>query len=64
MAWVKTPGDRRGMENIYAAHSSNMGSVGAHVNLYRKVMFGPSRLSRAEREALGVCVSAINDCHY
>jgi AhpD family alkylhydroperoxidase len=27
-------------------------------------MFGPSGLSRAEREAMAVCVSAANDCHY
>ncbi len=32
--------------------------------LYRTIMFVPSGLSRAEREAMAVCVSAVNDCHY
>ena len=36
----------------------------AHLQLYRTVMFGPSGLTRAEREAVAVCVSAANDCHY
>ena len=32
--------------------------------LYRAIMFGPSELSRAERELLAVVVSCTNDCHY
>ena len=28
------------------------------------IMFGPSGLSRIEREAIAVAVSAVNDCHY
>jgi AhpD family alkylhydroperoxidase len=27
-------------------------------------MFGPSELSRADRELLAVVVSVANDCHY
>jgi alkylhydroperoxidase family enzyme len=34
------------------------------MELYRAIMFGPSELSRAERELLAVVVSAANDCHY
>jgi hypothetical protein len=34
------------------------------MELYRTIMFGGSGLSRAEREAIAVCVSAANDCHY
>jgi alkylhydroperoxidase family enzyme len=36
----------------------------AHVALYRTIMFGRSPLTRAEREAIAVAVSAANDCHY
>lgn len=34
------------------------------IALYRSVMFGPSALSRAEREMIAVLTSRINDCHY
>ena len=34
------------------------------IELYREVMFGPSPLSRQERELLAVVVSSANDCHY
>jgi alkylhydroperoxidase family enzyme len=32
--------------------------------LYAAIMFGPSELSRADRELLAVVVSVANDCHY
>ena len=32
--------------------------------LYMAIMFGPSELTRAERELLAVVVSTANDCHY
>jgi alkylhydroperoxidase family enzyme len=32
--------------------------------LYKAIMFGPSKLSRAERELLATVVSTANDCHY
>jgi uncharacterized peroxidase-related enzyme len=34
------------------------------MDLYREIMFGPSDLSRSERELLAVVVSRANDCHY
>jgi uncharacterized peroxidase-related enzyme len=34
------------------------------MDLYKAIMFGPSDLSRAERELLAVVVSRANDCHY
>ena len=34
------------------------------MDLYKEIMFGPSELSRAERELLAVVVSRANDCHY
>lgn len=34
------------------------------MGFYRAVMFGPSELSRAEREFLAVITSRANRCHY
>jgi uncharacterized peroxidase-related enzyme len=34
------------------------------MELYREIMFGPSSLSRQERELLATVVSAANDCYY
>jgi uncharacterized peroxidase-related enzyme len=50
--------------NIVKAMSLNAGTLRASMDLYRAVMFGPSELSRAERELLAVVVSRANDCHY
>ncbi|MGC8489096.1 MAG: carboxymuconolactone decarboxylase family protein [Clostridia bacterium] len=36
----------------------------AHLSLYRRLMFGPSPLSRTEREAIALVVSTANHCHY
>lgn len=50
--------------NIVKAMSLNPETLSASMDLYRAVMFGPSELSRAERELLAVVVSRANDCHY
>ena len=34
------------------------------IDLYKEIMFGPSELSRVERELLAVVVSSLNNCHY
>jgi len=52
------------MDHVLASHSLNAEALEAHVALYRVLMFGPSGLSRAEREAIAVAVSAADDCHY
>jgi len=52
------------LPNILASHSANREVLRGHLALYRAVMFGASGLSRAEREALAVTVSRINDCCY
>lgn len=62
--WVEIDPEAAGMANILASHSLNRDAMRAHMALYRVIMFGPSGLSRAEREAMAVCVSAANDCHY
>lgn len=36
----------------------------ASLGIYRAVMFGPSELSRAQREMLAVVTSRANRCHY
>ncbi len=64
MPWVKTDPAMQGLDHILEAHTLNADSVRAHILLYRAIMFGKSGLSRSEREALAVCVSTVNDCHY
>ena len=57
--------DKRGkISNILKVHSLNPDALGRHLDLYMTVMFGESGLTRAEREAIGVVVSANNDCAY
>lgn len=57
--------EKRGkISNILKVHSLNPGALGNHLDLYMTLMFGKSGLSRAEREAIGVVVSAENDCAY
>jgi alkylhydroperoxidase family enzyme len=64
IAWVKTAEGAAKLANILAYHSLNPEAVAAHVRLYRTIMFGDSPLTRTEREAIAVAVSAVNDCHY
>ena len=50
--------------NIVKAMSLRPGVLRRSMQLYREIMFGPSELSRIERELLAVVVSRANDCHY
>jgi alkylhydroperoxidase family enzyme len=50
--------------NIVRAMSLRPGVLTRSMDLYRAIMFGPSELSRVERELLAVAVSRANDCHY
>ena len=50
--------------NILKVHSLNPAAMADHTNLYMTLMFGKSGLSRAEREAIAVVVSATNECPY
>ncbi len=57
--------EKRGkVSNILKVHSLNADAMGGHLDLYMTLMFGKSGLSRAEREAIAVVVSASNDCAY
>lgn len=50
--------------NILQVHSLNPNAMASHLDLYMSIMFGKSGLSRGEREAIAVVVSATNDCEY
>ncbi len=52
------------VSNILKVHSLNPAALGNHLDLYMTLMFGRSGLSRLEREAIAVVVSANNDCAY
>jgi alkylhydroperoxidase family enzyme len=50
--------------NIVKAMCLNPRVLERSMALYKAIMFGPSELSRVERELLAVVVSTANDCHY
>jgi len=50
--------------NIVKAMSLRPGVLRRSMALYRAIMFGSSRLTRAERELLATVVSRANECHY
>ena len=50
--------------NIVKAMSLRPGVLRRSMELYKAIMYGPSGLSRVERELLATVVSRHNDCHY
>ena len=57
--------EKRGkVSNVLKVHSLNPEAMSRHLDLYMTLMFDKSGLSRAEREAIGVVVSAENECEY
>jgi uncharacterized peroxidase-related enzyme len=50
--------------NNIRVQSMDPAALEAHLQLYRRVMFGPSPLSRALRESIAVVVSNANHCLY
>ncbi len=57
--------DWRGrISNLFSVQSLNPDALHEHLDLYVTLMFGESGLSRAEREAVAIVVSASNDCEY
>jgi alkylhydroperoxidase family enzyme len=50
--------------NIVRSMSLRPEVLRASMGLYRSIMFGPSGLTRQERELLATVVSATNECHY
>jgi alkylhydroperoxidase family enzyme len=50
--------------NIVSVQSLNPPVLDASMKIYLAVMYGPSSLSRAEREMLATVTSWANDCFY
>jgi len=50
--------------NIVRSMSPNPAVLTRSMELYRAIMFGPSPLSRQERELIATVVSAVNECYY
>ena len=50
--------------NIVKAMSLRPEVLKQSMEMYRAIMFGPSGLTRAERELLATVTSQINECHY
>ena len=57
-------GSRGKISNILAVHSLQPLALQAHMDLYMTIMFGPSGLSREEREMIAVVVSSADQCPY
>ncbi len=51
-------------DNIIQIHGIHSRVLRLHYDLYVELMHGESPLSLVEREMVGVCVSALNGCHY
>jgi uncharacterized peroxidase-related enzyme len=60
----KLVAQRGKVSNILKVHSLNPAAMENHLDLYMTLMFGRSGLSRMEREAVAVVVSANNECEY
>ncbi|MFQ5846266.1 MAG: carboxymuconolactone decarboxylase family protein [Candidatus Methylomirabilales bacterium] len=50
--------------NILKVYSLRPDVLQAMQPLYETLMFGPSGLTRAQREMIAVLVSKLNNCHY
>ncbi len=55
---------RGGVAEIHQIQSLNARAMLAHLELYKRVMFGRSSLSRRARERIAVVVSHTNRCRY
>ncbi len=53
-----------GVDNIMKIHSLNVGSLKAHMVLYKETMYGKSPITRTEREMIAVVSSVANKCEY
>jgi alkylhydroperoxidase family enzyme len=50
--------------NIVASMSLRPAVLKRSMGMYKAVMFGPSELTRQERELLATVTSAVNECYY
>ena len=59
------PGDRvADPDNILQIHRIHPTVMRQHYDLYLELMHRPGPLTRRQREAIAVRVSALNGCHY
>ena len=49
---------------IVAVQSLNAATLRDSMRFYGQVMYGESKLTRAEREMIAVVTSVANECHY
>ncbi len=50
--------------NIVSVQSQLPEVMRDSMRIYQSIMYGPSPLSRAQREMMAVITSQANDCHY
>jgi len=50
--------------NIVKINSLKPDLLRTFMQIYLKLMYGPSGLSRSQREMIAVVVSKLNQCHY
>ncbi len=50
--------------NIVSVQSQLPEVMRDSMRIYQSIMFGPSPLTRAQREMIAVVTSQANDCHY
>ena len=50
--------------NIVSIQSQLPGVMRDSMKIYQSIMYGPSPLTRAQREMIAVVTSQANDCHY
>lgn len=62
--YARAVNERGALANIHSVTSLHPGVLGAHLDLYEKVHFGDSPLSRRERELVATVVSRANECAY
>ena len=63
-AYARVKDARGKISQIMAVHSLHPKAMLSHLDLYLAIMFAPSGLTREEREAVAVAVSAANGCAY
>ncbi len=57
-------GKGRKIAHILKVQSLNPEVLESHYQFYRSIMFGKSKLNRAQREMIATVVSVENKCHY
>ena len=63
-AYAQIAAARGRIANVWKVESLNPPAMEAHLALYMAIMYGPSGLSRRQREMIAVTVSNANACRY